>query len=148
MNYPTGIVALPSVKALYDMVTGASPKNIQLALKHGWILQGYLQGVIAGEPSEVITQSVDGNDLKIESGMTDEAGVVALGKLKDRLELEASGDLVVPASISGFVLEYGLKLLLPTIQRWLLEWLTDGGLDNFVDAIVPKIKNLVSGNSE
>lgn len=147
MNYPTGESVLPSVKVLYDMITGNSPKNIQQALKHGWILQGYLQGMIAGEPAEVITQSIEPASIKIESGMQDEEAIVALGRLKDRLELEASGELVVPASISGFIVEFGLKLLLPTVQRWLLEWLNDGGLDNFVDALVPKIKNLVTGES-
>ncbi len=144
MNYPTGVSALPSIKVLYEMVTGASPKNMPQALKHGWILQGYLQGLIAGEPAEVITQSLDPIEPKIESGMTDEDAVVALGKLKEHLELEASGELVVTASLSSFILTYSLKLLLPTVQRWLLEWLTDGGLDNFVDTILPKIKNLVS----
>lgn len=144
MNYPTGVAALPSITVLYEMVTGASPRNMQQALKHGWILQGYLQGLIAGEPAEVITQSLDPIGPKIESGMTDEDAVVALGKLKERLELEATGELVVTSSLGSFIVTYGLKLLLPTVQRWLLEWLTDGGLDNFVDAVIPKIKNLVT----
>ena len=125
--YPAGDVAIPEIQRLVGMLTGSSPKNLAQALKSGWVVEGYVQGLILGEPSEVTMASAE--IAEFTSGtLSDAEALSTLQKL-------ASQGPQAAGLLDGVGGKLALQLLLPVIQKWLVNWLTTGGLDNLINNI-------------
>lgn len=139
MNYPSGAETLPAAQALFAIITGNAPLHTALALKSVWTVQGYLQGVLVGEPKTLAPAGLESTPLDSESdvglgGLSDSDAVLHLGELCAVLDADVN-DKLRPASVSGMAIDTALRLLLPVLQRWALAWLSSGGLQRLVDQL-------------
>lgn len=134
MQYPAGLDTLPHARNLFNMIVGRDPLNTPQALKSAWVVQGYIQGALVGEPV-IVPASVDTVEPAIiaqsaQFGQaTDAEAVEYLSQLCTNLDAEISGK-IQPASIVST--ELILRLLLPVIQTWMISWLQKGGLERLV----------------
>lgn len=124
--YPAGDVAIPEVQRLVSMLTGSTPKDLQQALKSGWVVQGYVQGLVVGEPDPTAVKMLALDDYQ---GELSDADAVKVLKTLCNEGPTAQGLL---DGIGGKAL---LKLLLPVLQKWLVRWLENGGLEDIIGKI-------------
>lgn len=140
IKYPTE-PPIESVRVLFEILTGRRDRDIPLAAFEAWKVQGYLQGLILGDPQTAGIASLSPEPVHVNANISDAQGVAILGAL---VELEASsqtnsGDL--KASGLGDLLGGALRrqlagLILPLLTRWLQEFLEEGGLNRVIDRIL------------
>jgi hypothetical protein len=126
VSYPAGDVAIPEVQRLIGMLTGATPRNVQQALKSGWVTQGYVQGLVIGEPDPSLSSVLALDDFHGEL-----SDVEAVNVLKTLCHEGPTAQGLLDG-IGGRAL---LKLLLPVLQKWLVHWLEKGGLEDIIGKI-------------
>jgi len=121
MAYPLPEQAIPEVAVLVGMLTGKEKPDTKQALQSGWVVQGYLMSVVAG--TSVAADA--------EIAAIDDATAVA--HLQGLLEPKAADvDASGAGGIGGAV---AARLLLPIIQKWLVQWLQNGGLEQLIGQI-------------
>lgn len=140
-TYPT---ELPSedIRTLFEIITGRRDRDVKAAAKAGWVVQGYLQGALLGDPAKASAAGFVTLDINTHTNISDAQGAAILGALV-QLETQPTGD-VEAAGIGdllggalGNVLKRQLAgLILPLLQRWLTEWLQGGGLEDLIRRIV------------
>ena len=128
LTYPAGDVAVPEVQRLVSMLTGATPKSVQQALKSGWIVQGYVQGLVLGEPVAI----ADDTRVLVLADFQGELSDAEAVKVLKTLCNEGPTAQGLLDGIGGKAL---LKLLLPVLQKWLVRWLEEGGLEDIIGKI-------------
>lgn len=120
VSYPTNEQAVPEIATLVSMLRGQIPASTQVALKSGWVVQGYLQSLIAGQPQAA------------------EASAEALSEISDAEALQHLAKMSEPSAL-GLLDNIGgpmvVKLLLPMLQKWMINWLQNGGLDKLIGQI-------------
>lgn len=131
--YPTD-VPMDELKELLAILMGQKPPTLKLAAHNGWVVQGYLQGLLIGEASP---DAVSTKDLKPEARLTDTQTMQALqvlaGSRSEKADLKAQGIL---GDLGGGALKTGLaKLILPILLGWIKKWITGGGLEDLIGKI-------------
>jgi len=140
--YPT---AVPSdeIKSLFDMLTGKVEADLNTALHSGWVVQGYLQGLIwpeggeSGPKAKVL--SVTGEKVP---KLTDEQAVMALGVLANKRTVKAqfqAQGLLGGGVVGGRLKEEIAKMLLPVLLNWIKKWVNGGGLDKLIEKIIGEV---------
>lgn len=139
-NYPSEIPT-EAIKTLFGQVTGRDDRNVKVAAKSGWVVQGYLQAVILGDPDTgtggVMAASADEEE---HPALSETQAIEILAAACDSDSLGAADRPQIAGlldGIGGAISGRVAKLLLPVITRWLVEWLQEGGLDNLIGRIQP-----------
>ena len=138
MDYP---VTAPGteMKMLFDMLTGKTEADLSDALHAGWVVQGYLQGLIWPEDQEFGPQvritTADGGKVP---KLSDSEAVQVLGALAGKRG--AQGEVKAQGLVGDFLgkkLKSELaKVLLPTLLSWLQKWAAGGGLESLIRKIL------------
>lgn len=121
--YPATDVAVPHVQKLVGMLLGKVPATLDEACHSGWIAQGYVQSLVVGLPPSSSAATV--------TELSDADAVAVLEKLAD-YDPSAPAAQGILDSIGG---RMALTLLLPILQKWLIAFLQDGGLQKIIDKV-------------
>lgn len=122
LAYPLPEQAIPEVAALVGMLTGKATPDTAQALHSGWVVQGYLMSLVVGHAEAAA----------VEAEALDDAGAVE--KLSSLLEVQAQ-DASGQGLAGGIGGAMAARLLLPIIQKWLVQWLQNGGLEQLIGQI-------------
>jgi hypothetical protein len=143
--YPKA-VPTDEVQLLISTLTGGT-KAVTADIAHDvWVIQGYLQSLIlSGTPKARAKFRIASADSAPAVKLTDAEAVAALGQLiNDR---KAKGIVKAQGFIGDLVGNFAKKqlatLLLPLLQKWLISFLTEGGLQKLIGRIgkqAPKIE--------
>lgn len=141
VSYPSFSDAQPSVEKLFAILTGNADRDVRLALQHGWVVQGFLQGALIPPKSELpepnkVSRAMMASNVSGKRGETisHEQAVAMLGALRQRGKrdndesstLRAQGFL---GDLFGKDLQKEVaRLLLPILMRWLDQWLSGEGV--------------------
>lgn len=128
--YPKLAEARPSVEYLFNILTGRQEAELNLALHHGWNVQGLLMSVVVPVGGVSAKGFIDKAPPAGLTRVPDETVITALEALLDLSgdrEAEATctlkakgaiGDVIGPALLPELA-----KLILPALFEWLQNWL-------------------------
>ena len=146
-SYPPEL-PIESIRILVSMLTAKADRNVQLAAYHAWQVQGYLQKILLGDPTTEAGALTVYGDVRTDVALSDAQGLALLGSLatyeqaagdEGAVEMQGLRDLL------GGVLRRQLAgLLLPLIQKWLLQFIQEGGLERLIDNILNPSKSAYS----
>lgn len=149
-------------KRLFQMLTGATPPDLQYALHDGWYVTGGLLGLSFGEPGTTQSLDVDGVSMqtinRAASRLTNEQGLALLKAHvehgNDEAVVKAQG--IIGDLIGGIIGGIGGgttpppggagpgtgiggtigKLLLPILLAWLTKFIESGGLMDLIKKLI------------